>query len=268
MIEVAGLFGPILKIVMIAVRVGALWMFFPVFSQSAIPARIRFCGVIALSLSLLHAVGPKLPNWNVVLLPTSAEILEFTTREFLVGAGMGLVARWIFAACLASASWVSAQMGFGMSGLFDPEFQSSENSWADFNQWVGVMVFFGIGGHLFFIQALADSYKVDVSQLFLKISDPMLSGGFWSEIGSSFFIWMLKLAAPMAVVLLLVQVSMGVLSRFVPQVNIWSVSIPATLGTGVIVFTLFSPMYSDALSSLFRFNVESNYLWLKFLGAR
>ncbi len=268
MIDVQGLFGPILKIVLISIRVGALWMFFPVFSQGAIPSRVRFCGVISLSIALIGVVGPKIPQWNLNALPPTADILEFVLREFIVGAGMGLVARWIFSACIASAGWVSTQMGFSLSGLYDPESQSSENAWADFNQWIGIMVFFGIGGHLYFIQAIADSYKVDVSQLFTKILDVRLSAGFWSQIGGSFFLWMLKLAAPMAVVLLLLQISMGILSRFVPQINLWSVSIPATLGVGVLVFTLFSPMYSDALASLFHANVETNYLWLKFLSAR
>ncbi len=262
------LLTPILKIAMISLRMGALWIFFPIFSQATISVRIRMMGMLVLSTAIYNRVQGTLPNWSLELLPSNADLLAFTARELFIGAGMGLVAKWVYSAVVAAGHWVSAQMGFGVAGMFDPETQVSESAWADFHQWLGVMVFFSIGGHYFFIQALADSYAFDMSHTFETLLDANRSAQLWSEVGSRFFLWMLKLSAPMAVVLLMLQMAMGVLSKFVPQINLWSVSLPLTLGVGVLVFTFFSPMYGDALHALLKSNNEVPYLWIKFLGAR
>lgn len=253
---------------MIVVRLSSLFIFFPVLSQSVLPGLVKISATVAIAIALLGRVGPLLPAWDPNHLPDLATILSFAVHEFVIGAGMGLVAKWIFSACVASAQWVATQMGFSLGSVFDPEIQSSESAWSELHQWMLVMIFFSIGGHIFFIQALTDSYFVNLGDISEKLLDLNLSLGFWSEIGTRFFIWMLKLSGPMAVVLLLIQISMGILSKFVPQVNIWSVSLPVTLGFGVLVFTFLSPMYGDALSSLLNVNFETNYLWLKFLGAR
>ena len=72
----------------------------------------------------------------------------------------------------------------------------------------------------------------------------------------------------MVVVLLLLQAALGILSKFIPQINIWSVSIPVTIGVGIMLFIILSPIYADALGGLFNVEKESNYLWLKAMGAR
>lgn len=256
---------PFLQIAMISLRVASLWMFFPIFSQSTISARIRVMGMLVLAMALYPTVGKLLPRWDLQALPSTAVIVSYVAQEFLVGAGMGLLAKWVFTTFIAAAHWVSVQMGFGVAGLYDPETQNSESSWADFNQWVGVMIFFAIGGHIYFIQALAESYKFDLTHTFDALLDVQRSTQLWGEVGGRFFLWMLKLSAPMAIVLLMIQLGLGVLSKFVPQINLWSVSLPITLGVGVLVFTFFSPMYSDALQDLFRANHELPFMWLKYL---
>ena len=266
--NVDGIFIPILRIAMIVVRVSSLFIFFPVLSQSVVPGLVKVAATVGIAIALLGKVGPQLPAWTLSSLPDLATLVAFVLKEFLIGAGMALVAKWIFSACVASAQWIATQMGFSMGGLFDPELQSSESAWSEFNQWMLVMVFFSIGGHLLFIQALAESYFVRIDDLGSRLLDINQSLAFWTEIGGRFFIWMLKLSGPMAVVLILIQVALGVLSKFIPQVNVWSVSLPITLGAGVLVFTFLSPLYGDALSALLNVNFESNYLWLKFLGAR
>jgi flagellar biosynthetic protein FliR len=266
--DVNALFLPILQIVMVSLRVGSLWMFFPVLGNSLIPPMVRLAGALTLSMALRPLALAHLPHWDLQHLPGLAELVLFVLKEFIIGAGMGLVARWIFTVASSAAQWVGTQMGFSMGGIFNPEMQEGESAWAELHQWIATMVFLGIGGHWLLIQAVADSYSVDLSGALARLGDPHAAGAFWVEIGQRFFVWMLKLSGPMVVVLLLLQVALGVLSRFVPQINVWMVSIPLTIAVGVFVFTLLSPMYGDALSSLFAAGNESTYLWIRFLGVR
>jgi len=261
------LFIPILQILVISVRVGSLWIFFPVLGQAQLPTTVRLAGALTLSIALRPLAAPYLPQWTLAQMPELHEFVYVIAREFVIGAGMGLVSKWMFTTAFASAQWIGGQMGFSQGGIINPEFDSSESAWAEFNQWIALMVFLSIGGHWLFIQAIADSYALDLSNIFTQLTN-IKAAEFWIEIGRRFFFWMLKLAGPLMVVLLLLQGALGVLSRFIPQINMWIVSIPLTLGVGVFVFSLLSPMYGDALQTLFAATHESNYMWLKFIGGR
>lgn len=266
--SVPALFDHVIRIVMVLMRVGALWSFFPIFGQNSIPRPVRMAGAVTLAVALLPTAVSHLPAWTLARPPLAGELVLFALREFAIGAGMGLAARWIFSVVMTAAHWAGMQMGFSAGGALDPEFQGSDTSWAEFHQWIGMIIFFGIGGHLFLIQALGDSYQFDMSQFGTRLMDPQAGGAFWIEVGSRFFSWMLRLAGPVVVVLLVIQAALGILSKFIPQINVWTVSIPVTIGAGVVVFALLSPMYGDALASLFNLSRETTYLWLKAVGVR
>jgi flagellar biosynthetic protein FliR len=266
--DVAGLFDPILKILLISLRAGALWMFFPVFGQATVPAPVRLAGALTLSVALLPLAGPHMPAWTLARPPETGVAVLFLIRELGIGMGMGLVSRWFFSSSMSAAHWVGQQMGFSMGGVIDPEFGSHDTSWAQFHQWISVMMFFAVGGHVFLIQAIADSYSIDFTFFFRNVANPEIGGRFWSEVGFGFFTWMLRLAGPLAAVLLLLQGALGILSRFVPQINVWTVSIPITIGAGVLVMVLLSPMYGDALGALFTVEREYAYIFMRAMGTR
>jgi flagellar biosynthetic protein FliR len=266
--EVGEIFGPVLQIVMILMRVGAFWAIFPFVMQVPLPASIRFASALTLAIALRPLVVPHLPVWSLALPPSLAEIVYFASKEMVLGIGLGFTARWIFSACIASAEWLGTQIGFSQGNLMNPEFEQGESSWSAFNAWLGLMVYFSIGGHWLTIRALSESYRFSFTDVFARLADPVAGTAFWVEIGSSFFAWMLRLSGPMVVVVLLLQAAMGILSKFIPQINVWSVSLPITLGVGVFVFSLLSPMYGDALMNLFRSGAESQFLFLKYMGAR
>ncbi len=258
----------ILQVAMVSLRIGTLWIFFPFFSRQAIPMSVRVAGMLTLSLALLPIAAAKLPVWTLSAPPTAWEGLAYIVTELFIGLGMGFLARLFFFAILSSAEWTSMQIGFSASSMFNPDFDGADTSWAVFCDWVAIMLFLGIGGHWMLLEALASSYKFEFQDLFLRITDPRLGFSFWAELGTSFFVWVIKLSGPMVVVVFILQIALGVLSKFVPQINVWSVSMPITLLLGVFFFTLLSPMYGDALSKIFEHAASSGQIWMKYLGAR
>jgi flagellar biosynthetic protein FliR len=258
----------VLKVFWVALRIGSAWMFFPILSQRQIPAIVRFTTALTFSVALLPSVGPHLPNLEFSNLPSGGVLFLEILKELTIGIGLGLVAKWMFSTCVASAQWIGTQLGFAGGGMVNPDFEFEDSAWTEFHNWIAVMFFLALGGHWFLLQALRDSYLFDFSNLYARLGDSRVVSGFWVEIGTQFFFWMLKLSGPLVVVVLLLQAAMGVLSRFVPQINVWMVSIPLTLGIGTFVFTLLSPLYSDALASLFKSSFEMNYQWLHVIGVR
>ncbi|NCN40434.1 flagellar biosynthetic protein FliR [bacterium] len=266
--DILGLFEPIIAITLVSIRVTAFWLAFPFVMSLNIPQMVRIAGALTISMALYPLVQPQLPAWTILQPPTMAELVAFCSKEFIIGIGLGFLAKFIFSSAIASASWLGSQMGFSMGGLVNPDFQETDTAWGALHGWLALMIYLSIGGHWFTIQALAESYTftfVDFWAHLTSTSDGIL---LWSTVGQSFFVWMLKLAGPMLVVVMLLQAGMGVLSKFVPQINVWMVSIPVTLGVGVFVFMMLLPMYAEALKSLMNAGTETQYLWLRYLGAR
>jgi flagellar biosynthetic protein FliR len=268
MFNTADLFTPMIHIVVVATRLVSLWLFFPVLGTRTIPGPIKIAATLTMSLSLLPLVSPHLPAWSATRLPGLDELVLRLASEFVIGAGMGLVAQWIFSSSLAAAQWVGFQMGFSQGSILQPDLETHESAWTELLNWIAIMLFLGIGGHWFFIQAMADSYTVDTSQVFARLTQSEKLSQLWIEVGTGFFTWMLKLSGPLVVVMLLLQAAMGVLSRFIPQINVWIVSIPLTIGVGVFVFTLLSPMYGDALNGLFESTFNAQHLFIRVLGGK
>lgn len=262
------MYAYLLSIALISVRVAALFVAFPFFAHAAIPMPIKVFATLAFSVALYPAIGSSLPQWTLATPPPMSELFLRGVTEFAIGAGMGLVSRWIFTSAIASAHWVGTQIGFSMGGIFSPDTQGDSSAWAEYLNWMAILIFLSVGGHHLILSALKDSYLVDLSTALSSLASSDRGTGFWIETGSTFFSWMLKLSAPMIVVVLLLQAGLGVLSKFVPQINLWIVSIPITLGVGVFVFTLLSPMYGDALTEMFDVEHEFLYAWLKYLGVR
>lgn len=262
------MYSYLLSIALISVRVAALFIAFPFFAHAAIPMNIKVFCTMAFSVALYPAISSTLPGWSFSSLPSMSEIFFRVVSDFIIGIGMGLVARWVFSSAIASAHWVGVQMGFSMGGVFSPDMGEDSSSWAEYLNWMAILIFLSVGGHHLILSAIKDSYLIDVANVFSSISSFDRGTAFWIEVGSTFFLWMLKLSAPMIVVVLMLQAGLGVLSKFVPQINLWIVSIPVTLGLGVFVFSILSPMYGDALTELFKIEHEFYYSWIKYLGMR
>jgi len=243
-------------------------MSFPFVMNLGIPPMVRVASALTLSLALVPLVGNQLPAWTLQNPPETLELIAFIFKEFIIGVGLGFLAKFIFTSAVAAAQWVGIQMGFSQGAIMNPDFEEGDTSWSALHGWIALMIYLGMGGHWFTLQALADSYSFSFDDFYVRLASSNAGISLWSQVGTSFFVWMIKLSGPMVAVILFLQAGMGVLSKFVPQINVWVVSIPITLGVGVLVFSLFLPMYGETLVKLFTAASETQYLWLRFLGAR
>lgn len=266
--DVVSLFEPILQVLWVSIRVAAFWISFPFVMSLSIPPMVRVASALTLSIALLPLVGDKLPQWTLINPPDTLSLVSYITKEFIIGIGLGFFAKFIFMSAIAAAEWVGTQIGFSVGGLVNPDFQESDTSWSALHGWIALMLYLGMGGHWFTMQALADSYSFSFGNFYERLTATQAGIQLWSDVGTSFFVWMIKLSGPMVAVILFIQAGMGVLSKFVPQINIWVVSIPVTIVVGILVFSMFLPAYGETLTKLFSAASETQYLWLRFLGAR
>jgi flagellar biosynthetic protein FliR len=130
------------------------------------------------------------------------------------------------------------QMGIGLSNLIDPQTQEHITSLAQWQNLLALLIFLSIDGHHLLIRAVADSFRV----LPLGGGIPSPEGfGMVVDLAGGLFVIALKVAAPVLVLLLLVNAAMGVLAKLIPQLNVFIVGFPLNVAAGLFVLTASQP---------------------------
>jgi flagellar biosynthetic protein FliR len=238
--------GRIVAFVLVLARVVGLAVLAPVLGSRMIPARVRIALVLFLSVAMLPALAgaaitpPKLDSTVSLLLALGVETA--------IGLLLGLVAQMVFAAVQMAGELAGMQMGLGMASLIDPQ---SHDRFVVLAQWqsaLALLLFLAVDGHHVLIEALAESFRrVPPGATGLDVAGVAMAVGFAGQI----FVLALKLAAPVLILVLLVNAGLGALGKLVPQLNVMVVGFPINVAAGFFVLALSQPFAMRLLEGAF-----------------
>jgi len=223
-------------------RILGLIMVAPVFGHRAVPGRVK----IGLGIFIALIIAPALPPMPDVGLG-SWHGLFILVQQLLIGVAIGFIMRVVFAAVEAAGEIVGLQMGLGFASFFDPQSAGQTLVLARFFNMLAVLVFLAVNAHLLLIGLLVDSFQT------LPIStQPLSASGFFNvaAFGSTVFAVGLQLALPLITILLMTNLALGILTRSAPQLNIFAIGFPITLGVGLIVLDLTLPFFAPQLEQM------------------
>ena len=214
------------------IRVLALFSALPVLGQRTVPARVR----VGLALLIVVAAQPSLPSMPAVALDSALAFL-LVVQNVLVGLTLGFAVRIVFAAVEFAGELIGLQMGLNYAGFFDPASGGQVTATGRFFGTLVGLLFIVINGHLLVIAAVVQSFRAfpvaPEPFAFLRALQPQA----W---GSEIFALGLWIALPIVAMLLFVNLVLGVISRVAPQMNVFAIGFPVTLGVGLLgmLFTL------------------------------
>jgi len=236
---IGGLLWPLTRMVAVA----------PVFGNTAIPMLIK----TTLGVLLASIVAPTLPAVPVVD-PTSWAGLLIVAQELLIGMSMGFAMRLVFAAIEFAGEVASSTMGFSFASFFDPTTAGRSSAISQFLALVATMAFLAMNAHLVLIEALVESFfTLPISGTPMSLSAP-LEMVRW---GSRIFSAGLQIAMPIVATMLITNVALAILTRAAPQLNLFGIGFPITLGAGFLVISLLLPYLGTPLQNLFNQGVEA-----------
>lgn len=189
--------------------------------------------IVALTLVVSPVLGP-MPDVD----PGSAAGLLILAQQIVIGVAMGLAMRVIFVAVEMAGNLIGLQMGLGFATFFDPINSAQVPVVAQFLGILFSLVFLALNGHLLMIEALAESFRV-----FPVAAQPSSAMG-WKILvdwGGEIFRTGLLLALPMIAALLIANLSIGIMTRAAPQLNIFAVGFPITLAAGFLILFITLP---------------------------
>lgn len=226
-----------------------LWPFFrvlglftaaPVLSMKVVPRRVR----LSLALLIVVAAQPSLPEMPPLAI-NSAQALMLLAQQVLIGLTMGFAARVVFAAVEFAGELVGLQMGLNFAAFFDPMSGGQVTAVSRFYGTTAAWLFVVMNGHLMLTGAVLHSFTafpVSPEPLaFLSAVQPQAWGAELFKIG----LWV---ALPVLAMLSLVNLVMGLVARVAPQMNIFSIGFPITLGVGFTGLWLTLPMMQTPLT--------------------
>jgi flagellar biosynthetic protein FliR len=225
--------------VLITARLGGLMLTAPLWSMTTMPRSVRAAITVVLA-------GVLLPLAPTVALPEQMIELPLPVAlEIVVGLVIGLTATVLVQGAALAGEVVSLQMGLSMGGALAPLPDLPIEGVAQLYSHLAVLIYVSLGGHLVLLQGLAESLRAlpPGAPLGLVQGGSAMAGLVGALFGSA-----LGVAAPVMVTLLMVNAALSVLSRAVPQLNAMMVSLPLTIGVGLVTLGLALPLVGGAIA--------------------
>ncbi|HEX8901303.1 flagellar biosynthetic protein FliR [Vitreimonas sp.] len=212
-------------------RIGGVIMLLPGFSEPAIPARIRLGFALVLAICLAPTLADRVPD-----AATSAWGMAFqVASETLIGALIGGAARFLMTALATAGQIVGLEIGLAFAQTADPTMTQSGQLTAVFLSILGVALLFATGLHHMFLRGVVGSYDLislgapppvgDAAELALQTASTSFRVGF-------------QIAMPVVAAGLIFRVGLGVLSRLIPQIQVFFIALPLQIMGGLVVFAL------------------------------
>ena len=226
-------------------RTSGLFMIAPFFGSMNIPMQVRAGASLAFAVVLF----PVVDGLSTVAAPTT--LLAYTAAviaELFVGWLIGFVAYVCFSAIHMAGKVMDMQVGFAVVNVMDPTSGQQIPLIGSFLYNLSIIVFLVTNGHHMLITALAESFHlVPLMTMQPNLSLSMIMVNFVYGV----FVTGMKVAMPVTFAILLVNVSLGILARTMPQLNIFVVGIPMQLMVGVGVLAMLLPFYVMFLGGMF-----------------
>jgi flagellar biosynthetic protein FliR len=230
----------VLGFFLVLARVSPLFMLAPLFSSRSIPKRVRGIIAVALAIGLTPVVArsAELPSdpWGLA---------GMMGKELLVGAGFAYTLAALFAALEVAGSFVDTLIGFSFGGLVDPITGNQSAVLSRMYALIGVLIFIAIGGDTWVVQGLARTYDIVGIDEAPDIGT-LVAGA--DQAFATIFLSAIQVAGPIVLALVLTDAAFGVISRVVPQLNVFGVGFPAKVTVGLLLLGVTLPFVGEWLS--------------------
>ncbi|MFO1242749.1 MAG: flagellar biosynthetic protein FliR [Rickettsiales bacterium] len=230
------LIGQLFTILLIFTRVGTGLMFMPFFGERVVTGRARLLMALAIAVTLAPVFEPVMPK--VPASPFSLAVL--LVAESLVGASIGMVCRFLISVMHIAGMIISVQSSLAVASQFDPTQAGQGSLIGNFLSMAAVVFLIATDMHYVMLRGLADSYSLFTPGAFPPVED---LAQYFSTLTSSIFLVSLKLSAPVVVIGLIVYIGGGVLTRLMPNLQIFFIILPAQIAlTFFIMIGTFAAM--------------------------
>lgn len=225
------------RFLLVLLRSSVFFAFLPILGSSSLPGRFRIGLAIAIAALLTPVVDFHAAGNDVAVI---------VLREVVLGMALGLSVRFVFYGIEIAGQMMSDSMGMSIATVFNPEI----------GQTTEISHFLAIMATLLFLST--DAHH-DLIAIFVRSYDVLPAGA--SDVGalvreaislvSRIFVIAVKMAAPVVIGMVTLNVMLGFLVKATPQINIFFISFPLFIGIGFLILLIAIPVYIAAFGGSF-----------------
>ncbi len=238
------------KFLLIVLRVGGIMTVAPIFGHRNIPPIVKIGFILMISIILV----PTIPASSISIPPELFSLSAVLIKEVAAGLAIGFISLFLFIAVQFAGNIIGLQMGFGIVNVIDPNSQAQVPLIGQFQFLLTMLIFLAVNGHHLLISAVAGSFKVIPLG---QITFSSLSAEIMVRAAVNTLALAIKIGAPCIVTLFLLDVSLGIIARTVPQMNIFIVGFPLKISVGLLMMGLSFPFMSYVFTKLLQ-GLDSN----------
>ncbi|NOU03395.1 MAG: flagellar biosynthetic protein FliR [Novosphingobium sp.] len=234
--------GELWRLIFVMTRIGAALLAAPLFGAASVPVQLRVA--ITGALAVLVCAWIPVPTPPALL---SLPGLLMLAGEAMIGLALGFVLQLSFAAPIMAAEQIGGAMGMSIASTADPISGAHSPALGQYFTVMLTVIFLGLGAHLTWLRLVIESYTA------------FPPGGAWfaperiaalTGFASQMFVAAVAIALPVTLVLLLVQLLTGVLSRSAPALNLFALGLPAGVLAGIAALIVAAPLAAEQFADL------------------
>ena len=230
--------GLLLAFMLASVRITAWLVVAPPFSSPTVPRSVRVLLGVALGVLLAPSLASRVPE------PTTAGLIGATAVQVVVGLALGFLTSILFAAVQSAGDLLDLFGGFSLAQGFDPLGLNQNAVLGRLHQMLTVVLVFALNVHLVLLDGVARSFRavpLDSAPALGHLASAAVTAV------TQMFLAALQIAAPLAGVLFLVDVGLGLLTRVAPSLNAFSLAFPAKILVTLSLVGLTFPLLPDVI---------------------
>lgn len=216
-----------LTFLLVLVRIASFLFTMPVFSMRQISIIVKLAIVLVLSVITMTTFENQ-----IIIVSSLIELGFLVIQEALLGVILGYTATIIFLGIQSAGDLIDLTAGLKMSASYDPITGVSSSLHSSIYNWLAVILFFNMNGHHYLLKGIVNSfYFFGIGQEYLHL----LKVESIVYLIIRFFLIAIQLALPVGIVMFLVDVILGMISKVIPQINVFLLGMPAKIGVSFII---------------------------------
>ena len=230
MSEIMGMW---LTFILIMCRVLSFLVTAPLFSRRNVPNLIKVGLGFVLSISALAAV-------NTPFAGSTTELIYSLAAEVACGLVAGILCSWLFQSMQMGGQLMDQQAGFGTASLLDPGSATQSTLMANLIMYISILLFLELNGHHLLVLGIVRSFALvgpgeavlGTGITFLALRTLLLA-----------YVLLIRVAVPVLVAVVLTDLTLGMVGRTVPQLNVLMLGLPIKAAVAMMVLAAVSPMF-------------------------
>ncbi len=238
--------------IIILIRFTSFFYTAPIFGGSTMPVLAKVGFAALTSILVLFVTGPIAASVPVNML----EVFLLVAGEVAFGLTLGYSVSLVFAGVQLGGMMMGYQMGFAVANVLDPVSNQQVSILGQFLFLFAMLYFLVMDAHHILLKGMADSFIIAPAGSFAV---SQFSVAWLVETFGRMFWLGLKLAMPIVGAIFLVDVSLGIIAKTVPQMNVFIVGLPLKSLLGMFILGLAFPFFALVMRFDFEWLAEQFY---------